>query len=263
MRYHHLHDIARPGVFANPLHRRLEGVFAELGDEIAFLHASRAEVGVRRANWRCGAAEPQRAFVQPLHGFLADARLGRVDQADEVHAALQVVEDDDVFRHHQHDVRRPERVRRRAVTQPLLHVTDAVVSEISHQAAVEPGQVRQGRHLVAGLERLDEGQWVGDFQVFADGAVHGYGNPLTGYLQHRPAGQADDGIAPPALAALGGFQQVGVGPPGDFQVGGKRGVEIGQGFDDNRNAVVSFGGQPGKFLIGVHGWVSMREKVAA
>ena len=211
---------------------------------------------IRLADGRGRVSEAKRPFAQPLHRLLANAGLGRVDQADEVHAAFQIVEDDHVLGHHQHDVRRSERVGRRAVAQPLFHVTDAVVAEIPDQAAVEAGQARQGRHPVASLEFFDECQWIVCLKVFADRAVHRDGNPLTGYRQHRPAGQADDGIASPALAALGGFQQIGKRPPGEFQVGGQRRFEIGQGFDDNRNAVVSCGGQPGKILFGVHGFVS-------
>ena len=109
-------------------------------------------------------------------------------------------------------------------------VADAVVAEVSHQAAVESGEFRVRRHPVAGLECLDEGQRVFHFQVFADIAVGRHGDPPIRHLEHGPAGQPDDRVAPPLLASLGGFQQVGVWPPGDSQVDGQGSVEVGKRF---------------------------------
>src|SRR5690606_41141081 len=62
--------------------------------------------------------------------------------------------------------------------------------------------------------------------------------------------QADDGIAPPLLAALHGFEQVGVRLVGQREVEGKRGVEIGQRLERQRDAVVAFGGQTQEVFAG-------------
>ena len=209
-----------------------------------------------RCNRRRGAGQGAGPLPQPGFGFPANARFGGVHQADQLHSALQVVEHDDLLRDHQHRVWRAERVGRRAVPQAFLDIADAVVAEVADQAAVEAGEFRVWRHPVAGLEFLDEGQRVFHLHVFFRIAVGGDGDPVTRHRQHGAAGQPDDRVTAPPLAALGGFQQVGVGPPGDLQVDGQGGVEVGERFEYNGNPVVSLGGQPGKVIVCVHGFIS-------
>ena len=60
----------------------------------------------------------------------------------------------------------------------------------------------------------------------------------------RVGGQADEGIAAEAFAALHGFEQVGKRIVGQFEVDRQRRVEIGKSFEGHRNAVVALGGEP-------------------
>jgi hypothetical protein len=60
-------------------------------------------------------------------------------------------------------------------------------------------------------------------------------------------GQADDGVAAEALAALHGFEQVGVGRVGQLQVDRQRRVEIGKRFQRNGDTVVALRGQRVEF----------------
>ena len=46
-------------------------------------------------------------------------------------------------------------------------------------------------------------------------------------------GQADEGIAAEALAALHRLEQIGPGLVGELEVNGKRGIEVREGFEDN------------------------------
>ena len=246
LRQHHLHDVPGAGVFAYPLHRRLEGRCAELRDEVALRHGlTGAACGDRRRRL----AELRGQGAQLGQRPLAGARLVRVDQADELHAGLQVVEDDDVLGDHQQDVRSAYGVRRGAVLESPLHIAHTVIAEVAHQAAVKPRQPRRRRHPVAGLERLHKGQRVLDLRLFHQPPVRGHFNALAESLEHRAAGQADDGVAPPGLAPLGGFKQIRPGLAGQLQIGGKRGVQIGEDPQRHRHPVVAVGGQS----IGGHG----------
>jgi hypothetical protein len=70
--------------------------------------------------------------------------LRRVGQDDGVHLAGQVVEHNHRIRHHQQNVRYAQRVRVRAFAQALFHITHAVITEVTHQAAVEARQASDG-----------------------------------------------------------------------------------------------------------------------
>ena len=61
--------------------------------------------------------------------------------------------------------------------------------------------------------------------------------PLHGDARAR--WQADEGIAAEALAALHRFEQVGIGPVGELEVDRQRRVEVGEGFEVTRDAVVA------------------------
>ena len=145
-------------------------------------------------------------------------RLCRIDQHDAVQLARQVVEHDHRVGDHQQDVRRTQRIGVRALRQLALDVTHAVVAEIAHQPAVEARQPLDRRHAVALLEGLDEGQRVVDLRILGFDTVGGDADAVIVHPQHGAARQADDGIAPPLLTALDGFEQVGIGRVGQLQV---------------------------------------------
>ncbi|MCY1280533.1 hypothetical protein D9M70_293200 [compost metagenome] len=164
--------------------------------------------------------------------------------------AGQVVEHDHRVRDHQQDVRGAQWVRVRAVGQALLDIAHAVVAEIAHQAAVEARQAGDGRHLVAFLEVFDEGQRVFAVVAFHLDVIDADTDLRAMGAEHGAALQADDGVAAPLLAALHGLQQVGVRGIGELQVEGQGGIEIRQGLERKRNAVIALGGQTQEFFAG-------------
>src|SRR5690606_4116007 len=73
---------------------------------------------------------------------------------------------------------------------------------------------------------------------------------VAGGADGAPRREADEGIAPEALATHDGFQQQGVGPRalvGELQVERQRGVQVGEALDQQRNPVVAAGRQRPKF----------------
>src|SRR5690606_20217399 len=72
-------------------------------------------------------------------------------------------------------------------------------------------------------------------------AVEAQLDPLTGYGEHAPGRQANDGIAAPFLASLHRLEQVGVRTFGKLEVGAERRVEISEDLAHQRNAVVTLG----------------------
>ena len=55
--------------------------------------------------------------------------------------------------------------------------------------------------------------------------------------------QADEGVAPEPLAALHRLQQIGPGPVGELEVDGQGRVEIGEGLEDQRDAIEPLGSE--------------------
>ena len=77
-----------------------------------------------------------------------------------MHLARQVIEHHHRIGDHQQDVRCTQWIMGGAVRQFLLDVAHTVIAEVANQATVEAWQPLQGRHVVAGLELLDEVQRV-------------------------------------------------------------------------------------------------------
>jgi len=128
------------------------------------------------------------------------------------------------------------------------------MAEVAGQATHETGHPGAQRHLEAFLVFGDEGQRVA--LVALDHLVVGHHLDVAAARPDEGArGQADEGIAPEALAAHHGLQQAAHGAApgpalGQFQVEPERGVQIGIGFGHQRDAVVSLGGQGLEFDFG-------------
>ncbi|MNJ65049.1 hypothetical protein D3C77_610410 [compost metagenome] len=75
-------------------------------------------------------------------------------------------------------------------------------------------------------------------------------NLVAVHAQHGAAVQTDDGVTPPFLTALHGFEQVGMWLVGQLEVEGKRGIEISQRLERQRDAVIAVGGQTQEFFAG-------------
>ena len=105
---------------------------------------------------------------------------------------------------------------RRAVLKPALAVANRVVTEVADQASAEAGQFGEQGDAVAIFKTLNKTEGVLVLRAFDDLVVLPYLNLLP--IDHQAGGRrkANDGIASPLLSSLGRFQQVGVGPSGNF-----------------------------------------------
>ncbi len=164
--------------------------------------------------------------------------------------AGEVVEHHHGVGNHQQDIRCAQRIRVGATAQFALDIAHAVVAEVADQPAIEARQAFDRRDAVALLEGLDEGQRVLDLAGLGLDAIGSHADAVVLHAQHGAAWQADDRIAPPLLAALNGFEQIGVRRIGQFQVQRQRRVEVGKGFERQGDAVMAFGGQTQEFFAG-------------
>ncbi|MNF62568.1 hypothetical protein D3C84_442520 [compost metagenome] len=245
---HHLHAVAGQDVFLDLPHCLLVILAGEAGAEVRFAPHRQAGVHAEARHHWLTQLLPQQG--QACLALLEGIGLARIDQDDGVQLAGQVVEHDHRIRDHQQDVRGAQRIGVRAVGQALFHITHAVVAEVAHQSAVEARQAGDRRHLIALLEGFDEGQRVFAVVAFHLGVIDADADFQAMGAQHGTTLQADDGVTAPLLAALHRLQQVGVRGVGELQVEGQGRVEIRQGLERKRNAVIAFGGQTQEFFAG-------------
>ncbi len=156
-----------------------------------------------------------------------------------VELAAEVIENHHFVREHQQDIGIAELIRVGTIGQFGLDVAHGVVAEVTDQTTGELGQPIDIRHPIASLKGLDKGQRVLDGLLLDHHMVGSDRHLALAYAEYCPCRQADNGVTPPLLAALHRFEQVGVGRVGQLEVGGKRGVEVGQHLAHQRDAVVA------------------------
>ena len=243
----HLHAVAGQDVVLDALHRRLEAGLGEAGDEVVLAHLARRAGGRARgaaAHEQDQGMEARLAVGQGLAG--AGVQVG-----DEVHAPAEVVEDDDLVRDHEQDVRGAQGVRTGAGGQARLDVANGIVAEIARQAAGKAGHALGGRgDPEAALEGADPGQGVRGLFLLDQPAVAPDPHLVSVHLEAGAAGQDQDGIAPPLLAAVDGLEEAGVGTPRQLEVGAQGGVQIGEDLADQGDAVVALGGEAAELFWG-------------
>mmetsp|Transcript_2847 Transcript_2847/g.7386 ORF Transcript_2847/g.7386 Transcript_2847/m.7386 type:complete len:553 (-) Transcript_2847:517-2175(-) len=192
---------------------------------------------------------------QPLGGAEIGLGLARVGPDDEVEPAGQVVDDGHLFAEQQQDVGRAQAALLVRAGQAFLDRAHRLVAEVAGQAAAEARQAGGDSGLDALLVGGDEVQRVA-FMRLDDDAVGDDFAARAGGPHQCAAGQADEGVAPEALAADDGLQQEAVaarpGAVAQLEVEGQRGFEIRKGLADQRDAVVAFGGQALEFEFGDH-----------
>ena len=166
-----------------------------------------------------GAAQLRHQFIETRLCAVPGIRLAGIHVHNHLQLAGQVVEHHDVVRHHKQDVGRLQRVGFVHALQFAFHVADRVVAEVADQAA------RKTRHTIdfgdtqTPLEIFYPLQRIAAVQRFAALAVSPDLDTLAVNAHHLPAGQSDNGIAPPFLPPLYGFEQVGIRAAGKLQVG--------------------------------------------
>ena len=232
---HHLHDVAVQDVVLGVGHVTLERLFAVLALRRGLRRRQRQRDGHVVAQ---AGAQLRQAGV----GLGQRVRHRRVGVDHQVQLAGQVVHHGQLFGQHQQDVGGAYRVGLLRGGQAALHVAHGVVAEVAHQAAGKARQAGDGRGVEALAELFDEGKRVA--LVAFDHLVAVF--HLHAVALHAEAGggrQADEGVAAGALAAYHRFQQVGVGLVGQLQVHRQRGVQVGEQFEGNGNAVVAGLGQ--------------------
>ena len=79
---------------------------------------------------------------------------------EDVHTTFDVVEDNNFFAHHQHDVGRTHGIWWRRVLQTFFYIANGVITEVADQAAVESWQRVIVSNVKACLELLDKKQRV-------------------------------------------------------------------------------------------------------
>ena len=184
-------------------------------------------------------AQPGDEFFEPR--ACAGIRVGRAGFGihHQRELAGEVVDDGDFLRQHQQDVGRAERVVVLRPGQPRLDVAHRVVAEATDQPAGKARQAVARRHLDARHELADKVERVDVVALLDHALAHPQQGRTVVGLDARVGGEPDDRIAAKALAALHRFEQVGVRRVGQFQVDRQRGVEIGEGLDGDRDAVIA------------------------
>ena len=231
-----LHQLAGRDVFLRLAH----------GGQIVFLleFAERLGAHARRSDGRLhGRAQALLQFAQPLLRLRVCLGLARIGVDDQVELAGEVVDHRDFLGQQQLDVGQAEIVARRGVRELLLDVAHRVVAEIAGEAAAEARQAGALRNLEARLERGDEIKRIAVVRLDDLAVAHDFGD--TGARAYeRACRQADERIAAEAFAADHRFEQERIGAAAfrlrQFQVEGQRRFEVGQGFRDQRDAVVAF-----------------------
>ncbi|MCY1521654.1 hypothetical protein D9M68_564760 [compost metagenome] len=249
----HLHEVAGGDHLLGALHgRKVVGLGeAALGRvRLRGLHDGRAH--------RVLELVLQLAQAALAHGI--GLGLLRVGVDDQVELARQVVDDREFFALQQQDVGAAQRVGRAAFFELALDVAHGVVAEVAGQAAAEARQAGPQRDLEALLVVGHEVQRValGGLDDLAVG--HDFGDGLVAEARGTQQGarrQADEAVAPEALAAHHRFEQEAVLAAalrmGELEVEGKRGFEVGKGLGHQRDAVVALGAEALEFKFGDHG----------
>ena len=237
---HHLHAVASEDVILDGADRAFVVLAAEAGAERRLRACRLVQIHTQTRCERL--TQLVQDVLQLLLTTLEGVALSRIGQHDGVHLARQVVEHHHGIGDVEQNVRRAQRIGVPPGSQLGLDVTHAVIGEVTDQATIETRQPGDGRHLVARLELLDEGQRIGALVTLDLDAVGGDHHLMTVHTQHGARRQTNDRVPAPFLAALHRFKQVGVGRIGQFQVDRQRRVEVGDGFAGKRNAVVAFSG---------------------
>jgi hypothetical protein len=213
-----------------------------------------AACGVRRPLGRYGDgfAQPRQQLLQPRLGALEGAGNARLGIHHEGQLAGKVVDDGDLLGEEQEDVGRAELVGFACLRQLRLDVAHRVVAEAADEAAAEARQAGARRQPETRHVLADEGERVAVVASLGDAVAGQHHDVAAVGGDARRCRQADEGITAEALAALHGFEQVGVRAVGQLEVDREGRVEVGEGFQGQRNAVVALGGQLVEFGFGHH-----------
>ena len=194
-------------------------------------------------------AERATQLTQAQFRRLEGARLPRIGIDDEVQLARKVVEDGQLLAEQQQHVRATEHIglapsRRKTWLDP----SHRVIAQVADEASTEVRQARDGRCLEPSEITTSEVERV-LLVLLDDEAIPQHRDAVTRGPQRRPRYQANVGIASKALAADHGLEKEGARPVGQLEIRRKRGVEIGDGLERQRNPVESLAAQALEFVF--------------
>ena len=242
----HLHQFAGRDVFLRAAHGVQIVVLLELAEGLG----AHARGRHRRLNRR---TQTRAQFAQTMLRFGIRFGPGRIGVDDQIELAREVVDDRDFFGQQQLNVGQVEIVGRRGVRELLLDVAHRVITEVAGETAAETRQARTRRDFEALLILLDERERIA-FIRLDDVAVRDDLRLAVLHAHGRAGRQPDERVAPEALAAHDGFQQERVRAVAlglrELEVERERRFEVGEGFGDERNAVVAFVRQRLEFEFG-------------
>ncbi len=234
LRQHHLHDVAVEDVALGAFDHLKIGRFAEL-------RARLLRRGGRRVRDRHRTAQHLQQLFQALAAALIGAGCTWIDVHDEIDFARQVVDHRELLRQQEQDVRHAERIGLGVAGELFLDIADGVVAEIADQAAAETRQAGLRGRLEARLILPDVLQRVVGSRAALELGVFELAAFVAAHLEPRFSGQPDERIAAEALAADHRFEQVGVRLIGELEVDRQRSIEVGEGFQHQRDAVIALG----------------------
>ncbi len=233
MRGHHLHDVAGLGIGLDARHRRFVTFAAHARHKGILGHGVARQIDGGQFGNRT--VQTGLDFVEAPLGLTIAIGIVAVTVDNQDNLASQIVEDHHFVGNDQQDIRHLQFIRRRTVPQPGLHVAHRVVAEIAHQPTAKTGQIRGFHGAVTRLEVFDEGQGIVAVKGFEHLAVPFDAHLVAVNPEHGATGQTDHGITAPLLATLHGFEQIRIRTPGQFQVGGHRGLQVGEDLPGNGN----------------------------
>ena len=191
---------------------------------------------------------------------MVSARHARLGINNQRQLARQVIDHRNLLRQEQDDVRHAQGIRFVRMGKAGFDIAHGVVAEAADQPAAKARQTRQRRDAETFQIRADEIQRIS--------VVRTLGNTVAIEQQNLPgiddqtgrAGEADKRIAAETLAALDGFEQVGIRAVGQLEVDRQRRVEISKCFEGDGDAVIAFGGQTLKRRRGRFGHIKLHSQ---
>ena len=112
-----------------------------------------------------------RKLVQTRLRRIKGSGFMRVHVDDKGKGAAQIVEHDDLFGHHQKNIRRADIVLALRRSDTGFHVTHGVIAEVSYQSAGKALVARCWRDTKARLELIDKFEGIRALMLFSDFAI--------------------------------------------------------------------------------------------
>ncbi len=253
----HLHAVAGIDVLLGAAHRLEESLLAERALDRGSL--GRGGFGREREHQAFGQRrrEPRTQPLEALARGLVRIGLPRIGVDDEVELAEHVVHHRQLVRHQEQHVGRSQRVGLAAGERGRLDMLHRLVAEVADEPPAEAQRRRNGGHAIALQIVAHVLEWVGvlealEAHVRAARVAHKAAHDSAARLDALRAREADERIAPEALAADHRLEQIGKWAVRELGVYRERRVQVGARLGDHRDARVTLRSELGEIELG-HG----------